>query len=374
MVKRCVENPEYMAYYIDTVEKFIRADVNENGKIDDEDARLIENRSYDGSIIFPVEILEEKILFQGEELQLGYRKKTYSTSKAIWTSSNKNIATVNENGLVTANSNNIGGDTDITVTVDGISATCKIHVKPKINNVQIYMSDGRTGDVDFDGIITDNDANMIIQFTIGGQVATDEQRIRADVNADGTINAADASIVKNKSIDEKSVLFNTDKIVSGNEKDPLTIKKGDTVQLKGYIEAYSEITYSWKVGQGYEEYISIDEKGNVTVKENVEESVKGAYVIFTVEDNEKTIKKDAKCYIDINVEPPKLPYLNVTFYGLAVADSSWYRTYVGCDVEANTHDLGTNIGVAYVKVEGTAYEDGYIFEECWCLTGDPCRT
>ncbi len=54
---------------------------------------------------------------------------------------------------------------------------------------------GEMGDVDGDGWVTMNDANMIAQWVVGNIELSDEQLRRADVNADGEVTIVDAMFI-----------------------------------------------------------------------------------------------------------------------------------------------------------------------------------
>lgn len=54
---------------------------------------------------------------------------------------------------------------------------------------------GSVGDVDGDGVITDNDGQMVLQYAIGKITLTDQQMKDADVNLDHSINAVDGLFI-----------------------------------------------------------------------------------------------------------------------------------------------------------------------------------
>ena len=56
------------------------------------------------------------------------------------------------------------------------------------NEKQIYV----LGDVDMDGVVTNDDATMISRYVLGYITLTEEQLKLADVNEDGTVDQADA--------------------------------------------------------------------------------------------------------------------------------------------------------------------------------------
>ena len=51
------------------------------------------------------------------------------------------------------------------------------------------------GDVDGDGYVTDADANLVSDYTVGNATLTSEQLIRADVNGDGNVTITDSMLI-----------------------------------------------------------------------------------------------------------------------------------------------------------------------------------
>lgn len=82
------------------------------------------------SVLFEKESVE---LFKGENVNLNYivNPTNYKIEKVTWTSSNESVATVDQNGLVTAKDT---GESIITVDVDGIKNNCTVTVKAKEAN------------------------------------------------------------------------------------------------------------------------------------------------------------------------------------------------------------------------------------------------
>ena len=81
-------------------------------------------------------------LERGETIKLS--ASASNGSKITWKSSKKSVATIDEFGAVTAIK---PGETIITATTDGISATCKLTVKSptvKLNNTKIKLYRGQT--------------------------------------------------------------------------------------------------------------------------------------------------------------------------------------------------------------------------------------
>lgn len=54
---------------------------------------------------------------------------------------------------------------------------------------------GQYGDVDLDGKITKNDADLIAQYVVGAVTLTDQQKQNADVNGNGSITIVDAQLI-----------------------------------------------------------------------------------------------------------------------------------------------------------------------------------
>ena len=119
-------------------------------------------------------------LNEGEALQLTATvlPEDASDKSVIWASSNPNVATVDDNGLVTAMG--VGTATVTAVTTDGsnLSASCAVTVKnPSI------------GDVNGDGMVNIADVTSLIDILISGAIAP----ISADVNGNGVVNIADVT-------------------------------------------------------------------------------------------------------------------------------------------------------------------------------------
>ena len=51
------------------------------------------------------------------------------------------------------------------------------------------------GDIDGDGYVTDDDAQLVSDYTVGNVTLTDAQLIRADVNNDGDVTITDAMMI-----------------------------------------------------------------------------------------------------------------------------------------------------------------------------------
>ena len=51
------------------------------------------------------------------------------------------------------------------------------------------------GDIDDDGLVTDNDAQLVADYVVGSITLTEEQLRRADVNGDGMVTGGDAMYI-----------------------------------------------------------------------------------------------------------------------------------------------------------------------------------
>lgn len=108
------------------------------------------------------------------------------------TSSDENVATVNENGLITA----VGaGTATITITINGkVTDTMTVTVKEVSTGGETggEGSSSILGDVDGDGDVTVRDARLVVQHVVGIAELTEEQLERADVDGDTRIMVRDA--------------------------------------------------------------------------------------------------------------------------------------------------------------------------------------
>lgn len=64
----------------------------------------------------------------------------------------------------------------------------------KLSSVYEYNENILMGDANSDGIITSNDARMILRFSAKLQKFSNEQKKICDINKNGTITAADARV------------------------------------------------------------------------------------------------------------------------------------------------------------------------------------
>ena len=174
--------------------KCIAAKPNADGTMSTEISYLVEGVNAYGvcgkaflDIVPPTITLDQEAL----ELKVGETKEIVATvmpeslsdKTILWSSSDETIATVDENGVVTAVAT---GEATITAALRAnpeITATCAITV----------IKGGILGDVNGDGVVNISDINVIINMILRG----DSSNPNADVNGDGVVNISDINLVIN---------------------------------------------------------------------------------------------------------------------------------------------------------------------------------
>ena len=165
------------------------ADLDGNGVIDANDASVISEiyRMEAFSIGNLATIREVRLNKIDIEMQTGTSTNLIATLNASntsqnktlnWSSSNTNVATVNNQGKITALNE---GEVIITVTKsNGKQDTCKITVKKFI-----------LADINGDGKVNGKDWNRLYEHINETNLLTEEEFERADVNKDGKVNGKD---------------------------------------------------------------------------------------------------------------------------------------------------------------------------------------
>lgn len=119
---------------------------------------------------------------EAKQLDIIFKPGTDTKDQTIsWHTSDSNIATVDNNGLVKVLST--GTVTITATTTNGNEA-----------KIEINVIDYLLGDLNFDGVVNSVDAAMALDLYNGGTI-TKQQVLIGDVNRDGVINSSDAAMI-----------------------------------------------------------------------------------------------------------------------------------------------------------------------------------
>lgn len=119
---------------------------------------------------------------KSKKLDIIFKPGTDTKDQTIsWYSSDSNVATVDENGLIKVLSTG-----KVTIT-----ATTKNGNEAKI---EVNVIDYLLGDLNFDGVVNSIDAAMALDLYNSG-IITKQQVLIGDVNLDGVINSSDAAMI-----------------------------------------------------------------------------------------------------------------------------------------------------------------------------------
>lgn len=168
------------------------ADIPQGINNSSEDYSIEEN----GTVILPDEIIAIPVtgieidknslnLNVGEtyKLNAAVLPSDASNQNVIWYSDNPSVASVDENGMVTAVSN--GQTTVYAVSEEwGYMAACTVTVSG--GSIAI------TGDINGDGKVTAVDARWVLQIAAGTREVSETERSSVDLNKDGKVTAIDA--------------------------------------------------------------------------------------------------------------------------------------------------------------------------------------
>ena len=335
---------------IDTIEKFTKADVNADGIITHEDAEYISNKVLDATFMFPAQEVKQKELKVREELKLEAMCVPATLEKVTWTSQNEQVASVDETGRVTAKGN---GQTTITASLGGASKSCTISVTEILaENVYIYKESKTKGDVDYDGKVTENDAQLALQGVLYNNL-DEEQKVRAEVDDNDALTANDAMLISARALDPNAnIIFKTEEKVQNTAEDPMIVYSGDTIKLRRYIEPANtdNIDVTWQSSD--EGVLSVDQNGLVTINYVPIDST--AKVTVTTNNN-----KTAECYFKVGGQKPSLSASVTGTRGTGM----WYTSNVNINVNSRMpsgESQNNKIQKLYAKIEGKAYENGQI--------------
>lgn len=211
-------------------------------------------------------------LNKGEEVQLTATCKPEDTTEAShisWASSNDNVATVDQDGKVTA----VGvGTANITASAGGYTATCKITVNAKLTDEMVTLE--RTS-VEYNGkaqkpAVTVKDGDNVLKegtnYTVTYKNNTDAGKATVTVTGAGNGNYAGTVTktfdITKKTITDAMVTLESDSMgYTGQKLEPkVTVKDGDLVFTKD--KDYT-VTYAKNVNVGTAT-VTIEGTGNCT--------------------------------------------------------------------------------------------------------------
>ena len=305
-----------------------------------------------------------------------------------WTSDNEEVATVDENGLVTAVS---AGEANITATAadgSGITATCKVTVTPKlVTSVTLDQSEltiEMTYTAQLSATITPDDAdNRTVTWTSDNEeVATVDENGQVTAvgvgEANITATAADGSGVTATCKVTVSPKLVTSVTLNKNE---LTIEKSFTAQLAATVapDDADDLGLIWTSDN--EEVATVDENGLVTAvsvgEANITATaVDGSGVTATckvtvtpklvtsviLDESELTIEKNFTEQLTATVAPDDADNLSLTWTSdneeVATVDENGLVTAVGEGTATITATANDGSGVSASCVVTVTFIDG----------------
>ena len=297
----------------------------------------------------------------------------------IWSSDNEEIATVDENGLVTA----IGvGETVITATAhdgSGVKAECKITVEPKmVNSVSLNKSELTlrrfSSEQLYATVLPEYADNKTVIWSSGNEyIATvDENGVVMAVGEGETIiqaTAADGSWnwgtcrVTVTSIPVESINLNQDRI---------TLEKGLTAQLSATVlpENADKLTVTWESDN--ENVATVDENGLVT-------AVGGGDAFITARAGDGSpVWATCLVHVPIHVSSIELNQHELTFDGTygnfkltatLLPENADYCTITWCSdneevATVDGHGLVTAVGEGTATITATANDGSGVSASC----------
>ena len=249
-----------------------------------------------------------------------------ATNKEVkWSTSNKNVATVSENGLVTAVG---GGDATITCTAQdgsGVKAICKVTVTVPVSGIQLSQTSAEltVGDtLTLIKTIYPSDAtNRAVTWTSSSDAV-------ASVDSNGKITAktAGSAVITCKSVSDNSVVGICNVTVKAKVQTPTEIKvstislnkttasvtKGKTLQLTATVTPGNATNQKVKWSTSNKNVATVSENGLVTAK-----SAGTATITCTAQDGSNV---KATCKVTVTV-PVSGIQLSQTSAALTVGDT-----------------------------------------------------
>ena len=278
-----------------------------------------------------------------KQLVASINPKNSSNKKIIWTSSNPNVVSVDENGYVTG----VGvGSATITARIDNITSTCIVTVKT-IEAKKIILNK--------DNLILEKGSTSQLNATIEPTRATDKKIIWtssnpkvATVDSNGLISAVDTGItvitarinnvtttckVTVKTITVKKISF---------EETSVILEKGSKKSLTVLIEPGNATNKTIEWSSSNNNVVKVDENGNIE-----------AVGLGTANIVAKTNDKTAICDVIVKdmTNPSSSPTLNIVTetdsYTITGGKENINKKYYSNDKDVTIHILSNDNDVEY---------------------------
>ena len=323
-----------------------------------------------------------------EQLYATILPENASDKSIVWTSDNEEVATVDENGQVTAVGVGEANITAIAADGSGVTATCKVTVTPKlVTSVTLDQSEltiERTYTAQLSATIAPEDAdNRTVSWTSDNEeVATVDENGQVTAVGVGEANIT-ATAADGSGITATCKVTVTPKLVTSVTLDEseLTIEKTYTAQLSATItpDDADNRTVTWTSDN--EEVATVDENGLVTAvsvgEANITATaVDGSGVTATckvtvtpklvtsviLDESELTIEKNFTEQLTATVAPDDADNLSLTWTSdneeVATVDENGLVTAVGEGTATITATANDGSGVSASCVVTVTFIDG----------------
>ena len=295
-----------------------------------------------------------------ETLQAMVSPENATNKNISWSSDKTDVATVDENGNVSANS---VGTATIKATADGVTAECTIIVEEKVIPVESITLNKTEAEI-FVGaeekltatVLPEDATNKDVTWT-----SSDTTIATVDSNGKVTANSVGTAIITAKAGDKSAtctITVNPIKVTNVSITPPVstTIKSGETLDLEAKVEPTNATNKTVTWSSDNPKVADVDQKGHV-VALNQEGTAK---ITVTTEDGGKT----DECIITVTVPEVVIPVEGVTLdkptLDLKVGESIKLSATVKPDNATikNVKWTSNNENVATVDGEGNVKAEG----------------